>query len=171
MPVHDDRTHFEFLVLESAQAGLSWLTILNKREAYRAAYDGFDPQRVARFTPKRIERMLGDPGIVRNRRKIESSVENARHFLEVAAEYESFDAYLWGFVDGRPVVNAWERLSQIPAHTPLSDAVSADLKARGFRFVGTTIVYSHLQAIGVVNDHVVDCFRYKECIRAGARRR
>jgi DNA-3-methyladenine glycosylase I len=171
MPVHDDRIHFEFLVLESAQAGLSWLTILKKRGAYREAYRGFDPARVARFTAKRVERMLADPGIVRNRLKIESSVENARHFLEVAAEYGSFDRYLWDFVDGRPVENAWKRMGQVPAHTPLSDAVSRDLKARGFRFVGTTIVYSHLQAVGVVNDHIVGCFRHGECARAASKRR
>jgi DNA-3-methyladenine glycosylase I len=171
MPVHDDLVHFEFLVLESAQAGLSWLTILNKREAYRKAYDGFDPRLVARFTAKRIERILSDPGIVRNRRKVESSVGNARKFLDVVGEFGSFDRYLWNFVDGRPVVNEWKRMTQVPAHTPLSDAVSADLKARGFKFVGTTIVYSHLQAVGVVNDHLVDCFRHGECARAASRHR
>lgn len=171
MPTHDDRVHFEFLVLEAAQAGLSWLTILNKREAYRRAYEGYDPERVARFTAGRISRMLLDPGIVRNRLKVESSVGNARRFLEVAAEFGSFDRYLRAFAGGRPVVNHWERMAQVPAHTPLSDAVSADLKGRGFRFVGTTIVYSHLQAVGVVNDHLVRCFRHAECARAVTKRR
>jgi DNA-3-methyladenine glycosylase I len=160
VPVHDDRKHFEFLLLEGAQAGLSWSTILRKREGYRAAYRGFDPNVVARFTAKSVARLLADPGIVRNRLKIESSVGNARAFLTVQKEFGSFDRYLWGFVDGKPVVNRWTELSQIPASTPLSDRVSKDLKQRGFRFVGTTIVYAHLQAVGVVNDHLTSCFRY-----------
>jgi DNA-3-methyladenine glycosylase I len=160
VPVHDDLRHFEFLVLESAQAGLSWMTILRKREAYRRAYRGFDPQRVARFGPTDVERLLGDAGIVRNRRKIESSIENARLFQEVQREYGSFDRFLWAFVGGRPVVNAWRRLEEVPARTGLSDSVSGELKRRGFRFVGSTILYAHLQAVGVVNDHLVDCFRY-----------
>ena len=160
VPVHDERTHFEFLVLEGAQAGLSWTTILNKREAYRRAYRGFDPQVVARFTARSVARLLADPGIVRNRLKIESSIRNARAFLAVQEQFGSFDRYLWGFVDGRPVVNRWRQLSQIPASTPLSDRVSKDLKQRGFSFVGTTIVYAHLQAVGVVNDHLVSCFRH-----------
>jgi len=159
-PVHEDRKHFEFLILEGAQAGLSWITILRKREGYRAAYRGFDPAAVARFTTKSAARLLADPGIVRNRLKIESSISNARCFLAVQEQLGSFDRYLWGFVDGKPVVNRWAELSQIPASTPLSDRVSQDLKQRGFRFVGTTIVYAHLQAVGVVNDHLVSCFRH-----------
>jgi len=160
VPVHDDRKHFEFLVLEGAQAGLSWTTILRKREGYRAAYRGFDPAVVTRFTAKRVLKLLADPGIVRNRLKIESSIRNARAFLAVQKEFGSFDRYLWAFVDGRPVINRWTRLAQIPASTPLSDRVSKDLKARGFSFVGSTIVYAHLQAVGVVNDHLVGCFRH-----------
>jgi len=162
VPVHDKRRHFEFLVLEGAQAGLSWTTILHKREGYRAAYRGFDPAVVARFTEKRVAKLLADPAIVRNRLKIESSIRNARAFLSVQKEFGSFDRYLWGFVDGRPVVNRWTALSQIPANTPLSDRVSKDLKARGFSFVGTTIIYAHLQAVGVVNDHLVSCFRHPQ---------
>jgi len=160
VPVHDERKHFEFLILEGAQAGLSWTTILRKREGYRAAYRGFDPAAVARFTEKSVARLLADPGIVRNRAKIGSSIRNARAFLAVQREFGSFDRYLWGFVDGKPVVNRWTELSQIPASTPLSDRVSKDLKQRGFSFVGTTIIYAHLQAVGVVNDHLVGCFRH-----------
>jgi len=162
VPVHDDRKHFEFLVLESAQAGLSWSTILKKRENYRKAYRGFDPQIVARFGARDIERLLKDAGIVRNRLKIESSINNAKRFLEIREEFGSFDAYLWGFVGGSPLVNRWKALSEIPAQTELSDSVSKDLKTRGFRFVGSTIIYAHLQAVGVVNDHLVGCFRYGE---------
>jgi DNA-3-methyladenine glycosylase I len=162
VPVHDDRRHFEFLVLEGAQAGLSWSTILRKREGYREAYRGFDPAAVARFNPKSVARLLADARIVRNRLKIESSIHNARCFRKVQEEFGSFDRYLWGFVDGRPVVNRWTELSQIPPSSPLSDRVSKDLKQRGFRFVGTTIVYAHLQAVGVVNDHLVSCFRHPE---------
>jgi DNA-3-methyladenine glycosylase I len=162
VPVHDDRKHFEFLVLESAQAGLSWSTILKKRENYRKAYRGFDPQIVARFGARDIERLLKDAGIVRNRLKIESSINNAKRFLEIREEFGSFDAYLWGFVGGSPVVNRRRILSEIPAKTELSDRISKDLKTRGFRFVGSTIIYAHLQAVGVVNDHLVDCFRYGE---------
>jgi len=161
VPVHDDRKHFEFLILEGAQAGLSWTTILNKRAGYRAAYRGFDPAAVARFTDRSVARLLADPRIVRNRLKILSSLSNARCFLAVQKEFGSFDRYLWGFVDGKPVVHRWTRLSQIPASTPLSDRVSNDLRKRGFRFVGTTIVYAHLQAVGVVNDHLVSCFRHQ----------
>jgi DNA-3-methyladenine glycosylase I len=160
VPVHDERKHFEFLVLEGAQAGLSWSTILRKREGYRAAYRGFDPAAVARFNTQSVARLLADPRIVRNRLKIESSIGNARCFLKVQEQFGSFDRYLWGFVDGKPVVNRWTELSQIPASTPLSDRVSSDLRKRGFRFVGTTIVYAHLQAVGVVNDHLVSCFRH-----------
>jgi DNA-3-methyladenine glycosylase I len=160
VPVHDERKHFEFLILEGAQAGLSWTTILRKREGYRTAYRGFDPEAVARFSEKSVTRLLSDPRIVRNRAKIESSIRNARAFLGVQKEFGSFDRYLWGFVDGKPVVNRWTELSQIPASTPLSDRVSKDLKQRGFSFVGTTIVYAHLQAVGVVNDHLLGCFRH-----------
>jgi DNA-3-methyladenine glycosylase I len=160
--VHDDRKHFEFLVLESAQAGLSWSTILKKRENYRKAYSGFDPGIVARFGPPDTERLLKDAGIVRNRLKIESSINNAKRFLEIQEEFGSFDAYLWGFVGGRPMVNRWKTLSEIPANTELSDRISKDLKARGFRFVGSTIIYAHLQAVGVVNDHLTSCFRHVE---------
>ncbi len=160
VPVHEDWKHFEFLILEGAQAGLSWTTILRKREGYRAAYRGFDPAAVARFTAKSAARLLADPRIVRNRAKIISSIGNARAFLAVQEQFGSFDRYLWGFVDGKPVVNRWTRLSQIPPSTPLSDRVSKDLKQRGFSFVGTTIVYAHLQAVGVVNDHLVSCFRH-----------
>ncbi len=165
VPVHDDQRHFEFLVLESAQAGLSWSTILKKRENYRKAYRGFDPRVVARFGPRDRERLLKDAGIVRNRLKIESSINNAKRFLEVQEEFGSFDNYLWGFVEGKPLVNKWKTLSEIPAKTDLSDTISKDLKKRGFRFVGSTIIYAHLQAVGVVNDHLVSCFRYGELTR------
>jgi len=162
LPVHDDVRHFEFLVLEAAQAGLSWLTILKRREGYRKAYRGFDPARVARFTTRDLERLRGDSGIVRNRLKVASSVNNARRFLETQKEFGSFDAWLWGWTGGRPLVNQWTDQKQIPARTDVSDAISKDLKARGFSFVGSTIIYSHLQAVGVVNDHLVTCFRWKE---------
>ena len=161
-PVHDDRTLFEFLVLEGAQAGLSWSTVLNKRARYRAVMAGFDPQRVARFDGRKKKRLLADPGIIRNRLKVDSAVRNARAFLAVQKEKGSFDAYLWDFVDGRPVINRWKTLAEIPASTELSDRLSKDLKKRGFNFVGTTICYAFLQAVGVVNDHVVGCFRYRE---------
>jgi len=164
-PVHDDRTLFEFLILEGAQAGLSWETILKKRNNYRTAFDNFDPHRVAAYDDTKIAALLADPGIVRNRLKIASAVRNARAFLKVQAEFGAFDAYLWRFVDGKPVVNAWQSLRELPASTPLSDALSKDLKARGFNFVGSTICYAFLQAVGLVNDHVVECFRYKELLR------
>jgi len=160
VPVHDDARHFEFLVLEGAQAGLSWLTILKRREGYRRAFAQFDPQKVARFTPARVEKLLGDTGIIRNRAKVEATVRNARAFLAVAEEFGSFDAYLWGFVGGRTRHNSWRRTDQIPAHTQVSEALSADLRRRDFRFVGPTVCYSHLQAAGLVNDHLVSCFRY-----------
>ena len=161
VPVHDDRRLFEFLILEGAQAGLSWDTILRKRENYRAAFDGFDPARVARYDQRKIARLLADPGIVRNRLKVASAVANARAFLAVQDEFGSFDAYVWRFVDGRPRVNAWRRGQQIPARTAESDALSKDLQKRGFRFVGSTICYAFLQAVGMVNDHLVDCERYR----------
>jgi len=162
VPVHDDRVHFEFLVLEGAQAGLSWATILRKREGYRRAFASFDPERVARFTARDVRRLLSDAGIVRNRLKIESGVSNARAFLAVQAELGGFDRYLWAFVEGRPIVNRRRSLAQIPPRTALSDRISADLKSRGFRFVGSTIVYALLQAVGLVNDHLVTCFRHEE---------
>ena len=162
VPVHDDRKHFEFLILEGAQAGLSWSTILNKREGYRQAFADFDPAKVARFTPQRIEKLMLDPGIIRNRLKIESSVRNARAFLKIQEEFGSFDAYCWRFVNGKPKLNKLKSMQQIPATSPESDAFSKDLKQRGFNFVGSTIIYAHMQAIGMVNDHLTDCFRYRE---------
>ena len=164
VPVHDDRQLFESLVLGGAQAGLSWGTILNKRENYRRAFDRFDPRRVARFGPEKIGRLLADPGIVRNRQKVASAIHNAGRFLEVQKEFGTFDAYLWQFVGGRPKRNRWRRLSEIPARTPEAEALSADLKKGGFKFVGPTICYAMMQAVGMVNDHLVDCFRYREII-------
>jgi DNA-3-methyladenine glycosylase I len=168
VPVHDDRTHFEFLVLEGAQAGLSWSTVLRKREAYRSAFSRFDPEKVARYTKSRIEKLLQDPGIIRNRLKVEAAVGNARSFLEVRKEFGSFDAYCWTFVGGKPRVNRWKSTRQVPATSPESDAFSKDLKRRGFRFVGSTIVYAHMQAVGMVNDHLADCFRYREVPQPGS---
>jgi len=164
VPVHDDVKHFEFLILEGAQAGLSWSTVLKKREAYRKAFDHFDPAKVARFTAARIEKLLQDPGIIRNRLKIYSAVRNAKAFLKVQKEFGSFDTYCWRFVDGKPKVNKLTSMQQIPATSPESDAFSKDLKQRGFNFVGSTIIYAHMQAIGMVNDHLVDCFRYRELL-------
>jgi len=161
VPVHDDRTLFEFLILEGAQAGLSWSTILNKRENYRKAFDNFDPQRVARYDRRKIQQLLRNPGIVRNKLKIASAIENAKAFLRVQEEFGSFDHYIWQFVDGKPRVNKRQSLRQIPARTKESDAMSKDLKRRGFNFVGSTICYAFMQAVGMVNDHSVDCFRYK----------
>lgn len=157
VPCHDDRKLFEFLILEGAQAGLSWLTILRKRENYRRAFAEFDPAVVARFDDADIERLLADPGIVRNRLKIGSTIDNARAFLKVQAEFGSFDAYSWVFVGGKPIVNEWQSLSEIPAETDISRALSRDLKKRGFRFVGPTIMYAHMQAVGMVNDHLISC--------------
>jgi DNA-3-methyladenine glycosylase I len=162
VPVHDDHKHFEFLILEGAQAGLSWSTVLRKREAYRRAFADFDPAKVARFTASRIEKLILDPGIIRNRLKIESTVRNARAFLKVQEEFSSFDNYCWRFVDGKPKLNKLKSMQQIPATSPESDAFSKDLKQRGFNFVGSTILYAHMQAVGMVNDHLVDCFRYRE---------
>jgi DNA-3-methyladenine glycosylase I len=167
VPVRDDRTQFEFLVLEGAQAGLSWSTILNKRDGYRRAFADFDPAKVARFTAKRIEKLLRDPAIVRNRLKVRSAVTNAQAFLAVQEEFGSFSNYIWGFVDGRPVQNRFRRDADVPATSPVSDALSKDLKQRGFKFVGSTIVYAHMQATGIVNDHVVGCFRHRPCARLG----
>ena len=162
VPVHDDREHFEFLVLESAQAGLSWLTILKRREHYRRLYDNFDPVKVAGYGPDRVNEMLQDPGIIRNRKKIESSVSNARLFLDIVHEFGSFDRYIWGFTEGKVIVNNWKKVSDLPANSPLSDRITGDMKKRGFKFLGTTIMYAHLQSIGVINDHLADCFRYKK---------
>ena len=166
VPLHDDQRLFEFLILEGAQAGLSWETILKKRDTYRTAFDDFDPARVARYTTRKVEKLLADPGIVRNRLKVESAVSNAKAFLEVQKEHGSFDAYVWRFVDGKPRVNTWNALGQVPASTSQSDAMSKDLKKRGFRFVGSTICYAFMQAVGMVNDHELGCFRYKEVGRA-----
>jgi DNA-3-methyladenine glycosylase I len=161
VPVHDDRRLFEFLILEGAQAGLSWITILKKRDHYRAAFDGFDPAIVAGYGKRKREQLLANPGIVRNRLKIDSAIQNAKSFLAVQEEFDSFDEYVWRFVDGRPRQNQWKAMSAVPAKTPESDAMSKDLKRRGFRFVGTTICYAFMQAVGMVNDHLIDCFRYK----------
>jgi len=165
VPAHDDRIQFEFLILEGAQAGLSWSTILNKREGYRKLFAEFDPEKVARFTKKRVEKLLLDPSIVRNRLKVESTVTNAKAFLKVQEEFGSFSEYIWGFVDGKPVQNNFKKDSDVPATSPESDALSKDLKKRGFRFVGSTIIYAHMQATGMVNDHVTGCFRHKPCAK------
>ncbi len=165
VPVHDDRTQFEFLILEGAQAGLSWSTILNKRDGYRKAFAEFDVEKVARFTKKRVEKLLLDPSIVRNRLKVESTVSNAKAFIAVQEEFSSFSDYIWGFVDGRTIQNKFKKDSDIPATSAESDALSKDLKKRGFKFVGSTIMYAHMQATGLVNDHVVGCFRHKVCAR------
>ena len=162
VPVHDDRVHFEFLILEGAQAGLSWSTILKKRDGYRKAFANFDPVKVSRFTPARIEKLLQDPSIVRNRLKVGAAVHNARLFLAVQQEFGSFDNYIWSFVKGKPIVNKRKTLKEIPPTTKESDALSKDLVKRGFKFVGSTVMYAHLQACGLVNDHLVDCFRYRQ---------
>ena len=165
VPVHDDRRLFEFLILEGAQAGLSWITILRKRENYRQAFAGFDAGKVARFGARDVARLLADPGIVRNRLKVGAAISNAQRFLDVQEAFGSFDAYIWRFVDGRPIVNRWKTLKQVPASTQASDALSRDLKQRGFKFVGSTICYAHMQATGMLNDHLVGCFRHGEIIR------
>lgn len=162
VPARDDRTQFEFLVLESAQAGLSWATILKRREGYRKAFAGFDPERVSRFRKARVERLLANPAIIRNRGKVEAAVNNAQRFLEVQREFGSFCDYIWSFVGGSPVVNRWRRDDEVPATSEQSAALARDLKARGFRFVGDTILYAHMQATGLVNDHLVSCFRHRE---------
>jgi len=154
---------FEFLILEGAQAGLSWLTVLKKRENYRKAFDSFDPEKVARYKSKKIESLLNDPGIIRNRLKVNAAVQNAKSFLEIKDEFGSFSEYIWGFVDGKPIVNRFKTMGEIPAYTNLSDKISNDLKKRGFKFVGSTIIYSHMQATGMVNDHLVTCPRHKAC--------
>jgi DNA-3-methyladenine glycosylase I len=162
VPVHDDTKLFEFIMLEGAQAGLSWITILRKREAYRRAFADFDVERVARFGASDVQRLMADAGIVRNRLKIESAIGNARAFIEVQESHGSFDRYIWDWVDGRPIVNTFKTMSDVPALTPLSEKLSKDLKKRGFRFVGPTIVYAHMQATGMVNDHLVGCYRWRE---------
>jgi DNA-3-methyladenine glycosylase I len=162
VPVHDDRTLFEFLILEGAQAGLSWSTILSKRENYRRLFEDFDPQRVARFTPQRVEKLLADPGIVRHRLKVEGAVKNARAFLALQEDRGTFDAYLWNFVAGEPIQGRWRTLRDVPATTPESDALSKDLRRHGFTFVGSTIMYAFMQAVGMVNDHIQGCFRWEE---------
>ncbi len=171
VPVHDDAKHFEFLILEGAQAGLSWSTILDKREGYRRAFAGFDAEKVARFTPARIEKVLQDPGIVRNRQKVTAAVSNAKAFLQLQDEKGSFDAFIWSFVDGAPVVNRWETSKQIPATSKQSDALAAELKKRGFKFAGSTIMYAHMQACGLVNDHLVGCWRWRDVQATGRRGR
>ena len=163
VPVHDDRRLFEFLLLEGAQAGLSWLTILQRRQNYRQAFEGFDAERIARYGSRQKKKLLTDPGIIRNRLKIEAFVGNAKAFLSIQKDYGSFDAYIWQFVDRKPIENRWRSLKEIPATTKESDAMSRDLKKRGFRFVGSTICYAFMQAVGMVNDHVVSCFRHQEC--------
>ncbi len=162
VPVHDDRLLFEFLLLEGVQAGLSWLTVLRKRENYRLAYDGFDPERIARYDETKMNELLQNSGIVRNRQKILAGVTNARRFLDIQKEFGSFDRYIWSFVDFRPVTNHFETLKEVPATSTISDRISKDLKARGFRFVGSTIIYAHMQATGMVNDHLITCFRHGE---------
>ena len=159
VPVHDDRKHFEFLVLESAQSGLSWLTILRKRENYSLAYDDFDPEKVAAYGEDKISALLLNPGIIRNRMKIEASVNNARKFLDIQKEFGSFDSYIWRFVDNKPIINSYQSVSEVPATSELSDRISKDLKSRGFKFLGSITIYSHIQAIGLVNDHINTCFR------------
>ncbi len=171
VPVHDDRVQFEFLVLEGAQAGLSWSTILNKREGYRHAFADFDPEKVARFTAKRVEKLLQNPAIVRNRLKVQSTVTNANAFLKIQDEFGSFSDYIWEFVNGRPIQNKFKKDNEVPATSTESDTISKDLKKRGFKFVGSTIVYAHMQATGLVNDHVVGCFRYKPCATLAKKRR
>ena len=166
-PVHDDRKHFEFLTLESAQAGLSWYTVLRKRANYRKAFAEFDPAVVVRFSAAKVEQMLQDPGLIRNRRKIGAAVENARHFLAVQDEFGSFSAYIWRFVDGKPIVNEWRTLADLPATSRESDALSKNLKSRGFKFIGSIVIYAHMQATGMVNDHALDCFRRDQLLSAG----
>jgi len=162
VPLHDDRGLFELLILEGAQAGLSWLTILKKRDNYRKAFHGFDPQKIAGYTATDVQRLLADPGIVRNRRKIESAIRNARGVLAIREEFGSFDSFLWRYIDYQPIQNAWRSLAEVPAKTAISDTISKDLKKRGFNFVGSTICYAFMQAVGMVNDHIVGCFRYEQ---------
>lgn len=162
VPVHDDKKQFEFLILEGAQAGLSWSTILKKREGYRKAFADFEVEKVARFDEKKIQTLLNNPGIVRNRLKVRSAVTNAQNFIEVQEKYGSFDEYIWSFVDGKPIQNSWESMNEVPAETDISDKLAKDLKKKGFKFVGSTIIYAHMQAVGMVNDHLISCFRHPE---------
>jgi len=164
VPVHEDKKHFEFFVLESAQAGLSWITILRKRENYRKAYADFDPIKVLQYDEKKVEELIKNSGIIKNRKKIEASIHNAKRFIEIQKEFGSFDQYIWGFVNYKPIINAWEKIEDIPSKTELSDKISQDLKKRGFIFIGSTIIYSYMQAVGIVNDHLISCFRYKELV-------
>lgn len=163
VPVHDDQKQFEFLILEGAQAGLAWSTVLNKREGYRENFDNFDVEKVARFDKRRINQILKDPCVIRNKLKVNSAVKNAQAFIEVQEEFDSFSNYIWSFVGGKPIVNQWKTMTEVPATSKESDALAKDLKKRGFSFVGSTIMYAHMQATGLVNDHVVTCFRYTEC--------
>lgn len=162
-PVHDDRKLFEMLILETMQAGLSWITVLKKREAYREAFDGFNPEKIARYTSEKVEALLQNEGIIRNRRKINAAVSNAQAFLKVQAEQGSFDKLIWGYVDGTPIINHWEKLEDIPATTPLSDQISRDLKKLGFKFIGSTTIYAFMQSVGMVNDHLASCFAHEQC--------
>jgi DNA-3-methyladenine glycosylase I len=166
VPVHEDRLLFEYLILEGAQAGLSWQTVLNKRENYRAAFDNFDAEKVARYNEARVVKLMNNPGIIRNQLKIRATIQNAKSFLKMQEEFGSFNAYLWRFVDGNPIVNRRKSMKEVPARTTISDMMSKDLLKRGFKFVGSTICYANMQAIGMVNDHLVMCFRHKECSRA-----
>lgn len=161
IPVHDDRSHFEMLILEGAQAGLSWITILRKRENYRKAFDNFDVIKVAKYTDEKIEKLLQNPGIIRNKLKVRAAVTNAKAFIEIQKEFGSFDNYIWQFVNNKPIINKWKKMSELPATSIESDILSKDLKKRGFKFVGSTIIYAHMQAIGMVNDHTIDCYRYR----------
>ncbi len=163
VPLYDDATLFEFLMLEGAQAGLAWITVLRKREGYRAVFDGFDPEKIARYSDKKLDKILTDPRIIRNRLKVYSARQNARAYLKVQEELGSFSDYMWQFVDGSPIQNRWRSLKELPASTPLSDTISKDMKKRGFNFVGSTIIYAHMQATGMVNDHITSCFRHAEC--------
>ncbi len=167
VPVKDDQRLFEFIILEGAQAGLAWITVLRKREGYRALFDNFDPRKIARYTDKKLDKLLLDPRIIRNRLKVYGARKNARAFLEVQAEFGSFADYIWGFVDGTPIQNKWKSMSELPATSALSDSISKDMKKRGFTFVGSTIIYAHMQASGMVNDHLEDCFRHRECKALG----
>ena len=164
VPVHDDKRHFEFLILEGVQAGLSWLIVLKKRENYRKAYDNFDPVKIAKYDENKIFQLMNNKGLIRNKRKIEASINNAKKFIDIQKEFGSFDSYIWNFVNNKPLVNYWKNISEIPSKTDLSDKISENLRDRGFKFVGSTIIYSHLQATGIVNDHLVDCFRFNQLI-------
>ena len=165
VPVHDDRKLFEFLILEGAQAGLSWITILRKRENYRLAFDDFNPEKISRYDKAKVENLLQNPGIIRNKLKIQAAIQNSQAFLRVQEEFGSFDQYIWEYVGHNPIINSWTQMHQLPAFTPLSETISKDLKKRGFNFVGPTIIYAHMQATGMVNDHIVSCFRYNQVIQ------